>query len=204
LSEKQRGILLIICGPSGVGKSSLCGRLLNEFDGLKLSVSVTTRAPRGAEKDGQDYHFVDMARFEAMVAEGRFAEHALVHSNRYGTLKSSVEEILSAGDDMLFDIDYQGSNQLRETFPQANSVLLVPPSMVALERRLRARKTDEEGVIVERLAAARMEMAQFGSFDYVVVNEDIEQAYTKLKSVYIALSQRTSRQRPFVESLLKA
>jgi guanylate kinase len=187
-----------------VGKSSLCGRLLNEFDGLKLSVSVTTRAPRGAEKDGQDYHFVDMARFEAMVAEGRFAEHALVHSNRYGTLKSSVEEILSAGDDMLFDIDYQGSNQLRETFPQANSVLLVPPSMVALERRLRARKTDEEGVIVERLAAARMEMAQFGSFDYVVVNEDIEQAYTKLKSVYIALSQRTSRQRPFVESLLKA
>ncbi len=200
--QPARGVLLIVCGPSGVGKSSLCDRLLAESPRLKLSISVTTRAPRGAERDGVHYHFVDRESFERRASEGEFAEHAVVHGNCYGTLRASVEAVLSAGDDMLFDIDYQGARQLKAAFPQARGVLLLPPSMAVLERRLRDRETDSEAAILRRLAAARHELSQFESFDYAIVNDDIERAYDDLKAVYRGLRLAVDYQRPLLRRLL--
>lgn len=197
-----RGLLLIVCGPSGVGKSSLCDRLRAEHPRLKLSVSCTTRAPRGRERDGVAYHFLSDEDFVARIERGEFAEHAHVHGNRYGTLRSSVEAVLGAGEDMLFDIDYQGAAQLKEAFEQARSVLLIPPSMRELEARLRDRGTDAEEVIERRLKAARAELSHFEAFDFAVVNDDIEAAYQRLKSIYNALRQEVRYHTPLLQRLL--
>lgn len=201
---KKGGLLLIVSGPSGVGKSSLCGRLLEENEQLKLSISYTTRAPRGQEVNGEHYHFVSRETFLDMVAQGKFAEHAEVHGNFYGTSRATVEEAFSRGEDLLFDIDYQGSNQLKAAFPEAScAVLLLPPSMEVLEARLRGRGTDAEDVIERRMAAATHEMEQFESFDYAVVNEVLEEAYQTLHAVYISQHALVSAQRQEIRALLK-
>lgn len=196
------GLLFILCGPSGVGKSSLGERLRAEHPALKLSVSCTTRAPRGEEVDGVHYHFLGDEDFQRRVTEGRFAEHALVHGHRYGTLRSAVSEVLDRGDDMLFDIDYQGAAQLKEAFPQARSVLLLPPSMQSLEARLRARATDAEEVIQRRLQAARHEISHHGQFDFAVVNDHFEAAYGRLEAIYRSLKQEVRYHRPLIDRLL--
>jgi guanylate kinase len=199
-----RGCLFIISGPSGVGKSSLCERLLARYARLSLSVSYTTRAPRGQERDGVHYHFVTRARFEAMIAGGEFAEHAQVHGNFYGTSRAVVEAALSRGEDLLFDIDYQGAAQLKAAFPQeARAVLLVPPSMAALEARLRGRGTDAEEVIARRMAAARNELAQFGLFDYALLNDALEEAWEGLLAIYEAQRHLVSARRDEIEALLR-
>lgn len=203
MGTTPRGLLLIVCGPSGVGKSSLCDRLRAEHPRLKLSISCTTRAPRGQERDGVAYHFWSDEDFVARIERGEFAEHAHVHGNRYGTLRASVEAVLGAGEDMLFDIDYQGAAQLKEAFEQARSVLLIPPSMRELEARLRDRGTDAEEVIERRLKAARAELSHFEAFDFAVVNDDIEAAYQRLKSIYNALRQEVSYHAPLLQRLLK-
>ena len=202
MGTTPRGLLLIVCGPSGVGKSSLCDRLRAEHPRLKLSISCTTRAPRGQERDGVAYHFLSDEDFVARIERGEFAEHAHVHGNRYGTLRASVEAVLGAGEDMLFDIDYQGAAQLKEAFEQARSVLLIPPSMRELEARLRDRGTDAEEVIERRLKAARAELSHFEAFDFAVVNDDIEAAYQRLKSIYNALRQEVSYHAPLLQRLL--
>lgn len=202
MGTTPRGLLLIVCGPSGVGKSSLCDRLRAEHPRLKLSISCTTRAPRGQERDGVAYHFWSDEDFVARIERGEFAEHAHVHGNRYGTLRASVEAVLGAGEDMLFDIDYQGAAQLKEAFEQARSVLLIPPSMRELEARLRDRGTDAEEVIERRLKAARAELSHFEAFDFAVVNDDIEAAYQRLKSIYNALRQEVSYHAPLLQRLL--
>jgi len=183
----QSGILFIVCGPSGVGKTTLSHHLLDSVDGLGLSTSYTTRQPRGGEVDGEAYHFVDVARFDAMREDGVFAEWAEVHGNYYGTSIDVVETALAAGTDLLFDIDYQGAIQLREKFPDRSSaVLVIPPSMNELETRLRGRGTDSEEVVRKRLAAARHELEQWQHFDFLVKNAVLDEAFEEIRRVYHA------------------
>ena len=184
-------MLLILSGPSGAGKSTLCDRLLAAFPALKLSVSVTTRAPRGAEQDGVHYHFVTPERFAEMVAADAFDEHALVHGNRYGTSKAVVEEELRGGKSLLFDIDFQGAESLLAYRSDALAVMIFPPSMEVLEQRLRGRGTDSDEVVARRLHAARAEMAHFSSFHHLIINDDLEVAFEELRAIFVAGRTRT-------------
>lgn len=184
-------MLLILSGPSGAGKSTLCDRLLAEFPTLRLSVSTTTRAPRGAEQHGVHYFFVTPERFSEMVSEEAFAEHATVHGNRYGTSKAVIEESLRAGNSVLFDIDFQGAESLLAYRSDAIAVMVFPPSMEVLEQRLRGRGTDSAEVVARRLQAARAEMAHFPSFHHLIINDDLDRAFEELRSIYIAGRSRT-------------
>ncbi len=185
----MQGIPVVLSAASGTGKTTLAKMLLDADPRLVLSVSCTTRPPRGSEEDGVDYHFVDVGTFEAMIARAAFIEHALVHGNRYGSSKEFTSAQLDAGRDVLFDIDVQGGAQLKALFPQALLVFLVPPSMDELERRLRRRGTDTDDVIKRRLDAARQEIsAGLAGYDFVIVNERIEQALGDL-----AATVRSSR-----------
>jgi guanylate kinase len=187
------GMLLVLSAPSGTGKTTLAHAFRSRHPDAVFSVSVTTRPPRGAERDGVDYHFVSEARFAELVEQGAFAECAEVHGRRYGTLKSTVEDALRAGRIALFDIDVQGGAQLRRAFPDAAvTVFIVPPTVAELERRLRGRSTESEGSIGRRLAAARAEVAEgAASYDYVVVNDAIEAALARIEA--IAAHERAAR-----------
>lgn len=185
--------MLIVCGPSGVGKSTLVKGLLERTPQTMLSVSYTTRPSRANERDGVHYHFVDRSRFEAMIAAGAFAEWAEVHGNLYGTARTSLEEARAAGRDVVFDIDYQGARQLKAGYPGAWGVLVFPPSLSDLEARLRGRGTESEEVVARRLAKAREELAQVALFDFVLVNDDLERAAAALQGIYAALRLRRWR-----------
>jgi guanylate kinase len=204
MTGTPKGTLLIVAGPSGVGKSSLCKRLLREFGTLHMSISYTTRQPRGAEVDGAAYHFISVSEFESMVGRGEFAESAFVHGNHYGSSRGAISGVLDSGDDVLFDIDYQGARQLKEAFPNARAVLLMPPSMAILESRLRGRDTDGEDVIQRRLAAARHELSQFDLFDYAIVNDEFEHAYDALRGIYLSVRHQVGHLRPQLRALLSA
>ena len=186
-------LLLILSAPSGTGKTTLARRLCAADPGAIFSVSYTTRPPRGAERDGADYHFVDEAVFECMVREGRFLEHAEVHGNRYGTPRSVVEEAQARGVLALFDIDVQGGESIRQQFPEAVRVLVLPPSMRALEDRLRSRKTDDDETIRRRLDAARREIERARSYEYWVVNDDLERASADLEAIVRAERLRAGK-----------
>ncbi len=187
------GLLLVLSAPSGAGKTTLAHRFRAAHPDAIFSVSATTRAPRGAERDGADYHFVSPERFSALVAADAFAEWAEVHGHRYGTLKQTVDAALAAGRIALFDIDVQGGAQIRAHWPDAAvTVFVLPPSPEELERRLRARSTDSEATIVRRLAAARAEVERgLGSYRYVVVNDALEEAERCLSA--IAAHERARR-----------
>jgi guanylate kinase len=187
------GLLLILSAPSGAGKTTLAHRFRAAHADTVFSVSVTTRAPRGQERDGIDYHFVSPERFVRLVAEGALAEWAEVHGQRYGTLRETVDAALRAGRIALFDIDVQGGTQLRRAFPRESAtVFIVPPTVAELERRLRGRSTDSEEVIARRLAAARAEAAAgIASYDYVIVNDDLDTALSRLEA--IAAHERARR-----------
>ncbi len=185
--------LFIVSGPSGAGKTSVSRPALEKLDGIELSVSTTTRKPRSGERDGVDYRFVDRARFEEMVVAGEFAEHANVHSNLYGTSKADIEEILERGSDVLLDIDVQGALQLKDSYPQAVSIFLLPPSGQALQARLTGRASDSHDTVEERLANARREIAQLSAYDYVIVNDDLEHAVEKFVSIIVSERSRTGR-----------
>jgi guanylate kinase len=198
-----RGLLVIVSSPSGAGKTTLCNRLTRDFPELRFSVSYTTRAPRHGEKEGVDYHFVDGATFERMVAAGEFAEWAYVHGNRYGTPRSAVAEALEGGRDVLFDIDWQGGEQLRSRFPDdAVMIWVLPPSLRVLEQRLRGRATDEPAVIDRRLETAKLELQHYGSYDYIVVNDELEPAYVSVRSIYVAAHHTMRRQEALAQKLL--
>ncbi len=185
--QQGRGLLIILSSPSGAGKTTLAHRLMEEFPAVSFSVSTTTRAPRGSERDGVDYHFVDDAEFDRMIADGAMAEWAEVHGNRYGTSRAAVEECLASGGDMIFDIDWQGGNALSARWPRdVLKVFIVPPSMAVLEARLRGRGTDAQAVIAERLARAVAEMRHFPEYDFVIVNDDFDDAYATLRAVYLS------------------
>jgi guanylate kinase len=192
-AERLPGLLLVLSAPSGAGKTTLAHRFRAAHPEAVFSVSVTTRSPRGAEREGLDYQFVTPERFSALVARGAFAEWAEVHGQRYGTLRATVEEALAAGRVAIFDIDVQGGSQIKAAWPrEAATVLVLPPDTAELERRLRGRSTDSDDTIRRRLAAARAEVARgLASYDYVVVNEMLEDAHAKLEA--IARHERTAR-----------
>ncbi len=196
------GTALVISAPSGAGKTTLVKKLLAEFPGFGYSLSCTTRAPRQGEADGRDYHFVSRADFDAMRADGGFAEWAEVHGNCYGTPLKPLQDLFAAGRDVLLDVDVQGAAQLRNTLPDVALVFILPPSMAELERRLRHRGSDSEEVITRRLANARGEIACARWFDTVIVNDSLERAYDQLRGCYLAATCRTALNRGAIETLL--
>jgi guanylate kinase len=181
-----RGTLYVVAAPSGAGKSSLVNAVLAREPGIALSISFTSRAPRPGERHAQHYHFVDKAEFERMIAAGDFFEHALVHGDYKGTARQSVEPQLAAGKDVLLEIDWQGARQVRAQMPDCVSVFILPPSLDALQTRMRNRGQDTEAVIARRLAAAREEMSHYDEFDYVIVNENFDAAAMELRAIFVA------------------
>jgi len=177
------GNLFIITAASGAGKTSLVRELLAADQQIKLSVSYTTRQPRSGEVNGEHYHFVDDAIFLKMLGEGDFLESAYVHGARYGTSQTRVDEALAVGNDLILEIDWQGAAQVRKLHPSAISIFILPPSMTALESRLRGRGQDSEEVIIKRLAAARDEMSHVEEFDYVIINDKFEESLQDLEAI---------------------
>jgi guanylate kinase len=204
--RKRRGLLLIVSSPSGAGKTSLSRRLVADHADLELSVSATTRAPRPGEEHGREYFFVGAPEFEAMVGRDAFLEWAHVHGNSYGTPRAPVEAALDAGKDVLFDIDWQGAEQIAAKMPvDTVRVFILPPSMHELARRLHARAQDSQKVIEGRLERAYGEIAQWRAYDYVVVNQNYDLAYADLAHIYHAERLKRDRQtwaEPFVDALL--
>jgi len=181
-----RGTLFVVAAPSGAGKSSLVNAVLAREPGIALSISFTSRAARPGERHAQHYHFVDKAEFERMIAAGDFYEHALVHGDYKGTARQSVEPQLASGKDVLLEIDWQGARQVRQQMPECVSVFILPPSLDALQTRMRNRGQDTEAVIAQRLAAAREEMSHYAEFDYVIVNENFDAAAAELRAIFVA------------------
>jgi guanylate kinase len=189
----RRGLMLVLSSPSGAGKTTL-SRMLLDDPAVELSISVTTRAQRPGEKDGAHYHFLDRAQFDAMVENGELLEWAEVFGHRYGTPRAPVEKALAAGRDVLFDIDWQGTQQVRERArSDLVSVFVLPPSAGELERRLHTRAQDPHDVIRARMAKAADEMSHWAEYDYVIVNRKLDQAFAELKAILAA--ERLKRER---------
>ncbi len=192
---QRRGLMLVLSSPSGAGKTTLARRLLQSDPAIAMSVSVTTRPPRKGEREGKDYFFVSPGMFEGMVKGGGFLEHASVFGNRYGTPKEAVMLALAKGKDVLFDIDWQGTQQLRQ---QAGddlvSIFVLPPSHKELERRLRARAQDSDEVVAGRMSRANHEISHWAEYDYVVINDDVAAALAKIKTILAAERMKRARQ----------
>jgi guanylate kinase len=203
----RRGLMLVLSSPSGAGKSTLSRRLLDRDPKIAMSVSVTTRPKRPNEVDGEDYLFVTPKRFEEMAKDGSFLEHATVFKHRYGTPKAAVEKMLAEGRDVLFDIDWQGAQQLaQKAKDDLVRVFILPPSRAELERRLRERAQDSADVVAIRMAEADNEISRWSEYDYVIINDDLDKAEAQLRSIVAA--ERLNRQRQtglldFVRSLRK-
>ena len=188
------GIFLVISSPSGAGKTTLSRRLLAADPAIELSVSVTTRSMRRGEEDGRDYHFKSVAEFEALVRDGAFLEHARVHDNLYGTLKSAVAHAEASGKDLLLDIDWQGAQQIHALAPRSLvSVYVLPPAARTLAARLEARNQDAPDVVKRRLAAAAAELSHWREYDYVIINDDLEASVAGLIAILKAERQRRAR-----------
>ena len=191
---KRRGLLFILSSPSGAGKTTISRMILESDDGIGLSVSATTRPIRPGEIDGKDYHFVSDANFDRMVANGEFLEWAHVFGHRYGTLKSEVLKQIEGARDVLLDIDWQGTQQLKQVDPDIVRVFILPPSMAELERRLRSRGTDSDEVIAGRMARAAAEISHWAEYDYVFINDDAEKCrklvHTVLKAERLKARRR--------------
>lgn len=191
----RRGLMLVLSSPSGAGKTSIARRLLAEDDNLALSVSATTRLPRPNEVDGRDYHFVDKDRFDAMVADNAFLEYAEVFGNFYGTPKADVMAVLERGGDVLFDIDWQGTQQVANAArDDLVSVFVLPPSRATLQDRLVLRAQDSDEVVASRMAKASDEISHYREYDYIVVNDDLELAVGDVRSILAAERLRRDRQ----------
>jgi guanylate kinase len=191
----RRGLMLVLSSPSGAGKTTLSRKLLAADPAVALSVSVTTRKQRPGEVDGRDYHFIDAARFDTMVKASELLEWAQVFDHRYGTPRAPVAAVLAQGRDVLFDIDWQGTQQLREKADRdLVSIFVLPPSVPDLERRLRTRAQDSDEVIHARMAKAADEMSHWAEYDYVVINRDIDHAFAEVQSILAAERLKRERQ----------
>ncbi|MDX1626914.1 MAG: guanylate kinase [Wenzhouxiangellaceae bacterium] len=195
MSNDRVGELYVVAAPSGAGKTSLIRRMLEAFPDLAFSVSATTRPPRRGEADGEHYHFLERGEFQDRVEQGRFLEHAEVFGHFYGTDRRHVETLWADGKDVLLDIDVQGAAQVRATHPDACQVFILPPSLAVLRERLTGRNTDAPEVIERRLREARDEMAGCLAFDWIVVNDDFEQACAEMRAILTAWPLRRERQR---------
>lgn len=199
---RTRGLLLMVVAPSGVGKTSLTRRLVADHNDLHLSISATTRAPRPGEHDGRDYHFVDHDRFQVMIRDEAFLEWAEVYGNHYGSPRGPIVEALERGESVLFDIDFQGAMKVHRQLPDDSVLIYVlPPSLAEMSRRLHARSQDSEAVIAQRLARAKDEVAAWELFDYVILNDDFDRAYSDLAHIYHAERQKRARN-PWIGNLV--
>jgi guanylate kinase len=188
----RRPTVVVVSAPSGAGKTTILARVLRDLGGIRFSVSHTTRAPRGAERDGVEYHFVDRAAFERLRDEGGLLEWAEVHGNLYGTGVAEIERASAARIDILLDLDVQGAAQVRRRIPEAVMVFILPPSYEVLEHRLRGRGQDDEATIGRRLAAAGREIDAFEQYDYAIVNDDLDACVEELKSIVRAARCRVA------------
>jgi guanylate kinase len=195
--------VFIVSAPSGSGKSTLVSRILTEVKDLMFSISYTTRKPRGSEKDGQSYRFVSREEFEAMIARGEFLEWAQVFGNYYGTHRGILEVAQSEGKDLVLDIDVQGARQLKVTVPEAVTVFILAPSKQILEQRLRARGEDRDEVIKRRLKEAAEEIRNYGAYDYVLINRDLEESADVLGAIVRAERARRSRIEDRIKPILE-
>jgi guanylate kinase len=191
----RRGLLLILSSPSGAGKTTLSRGILERDAGIELSVSVTTRPPRPGEVDGEDYTFIEEPAFQRMIDEGSLLEHARVFGNYYGTPRDAVERAVAAGRDVLFDVDWQGTQQLKENAREdVASIFVLPPSMAALEDRLRRRAQDSDDEVARRMSEAEAEMSHWAEYDYVIVNREIEESVGAVQTILAAERLRRERQ----------
>tara|TARA_R110002095_G_scaffold33996_2_gene32500 strand:- start:2158 stop:2796 length:639 start_codon:yes stop_codon:yes gene_type:complete len=204
----RRGLMLVLSSPSGAGKTTLSRRLLESDGEITMSVSATTRKPRPGEEEGKDYHFLTTEDFGVMRNKGEFLEHAKVFDNYYGTPKGPVEEALSAGRDVMFDIDWQGTQQLEESASNdLVKVFILPPSGHELEKRLNTRAQDPPDVVAGRMAKASDEISHYAEYDYIIVNDDVEKALKELTAILVAERVRRERRvglRTFVQQLQQA
>lgn len=199
---RTRGLLLMVVAPSGVGKTSLTRRLVADHNDLHLSISATTRDPRPGEHDGRDYHFVDRDTFQVMIQDEAFLEWAEVYGNHYGSPRGPIVEALERGESVLFDIDFQGAMKVHAQLPHDSVLIYVlPPSLAEMSRRLHARSQDSEEVIAKRLARAKDEVAAWERFDYVILNDDFDKAYSDLAHIYHAERQKRARN-PWIGNLV--
>ncbi|PHZ86097.1 guanylate kinase [Paremcibacter congregatus] len=197
---KRRGLLLVLSSPSGAGKSTLSRILLQQDENITLSVSMTTRPPRAGEQDGVDYNFVTVEEFETLVAEDGFLEHAKVFDNYYGTPAAPVEAAMAAGRDVLFDIDWQGTQQLSQKVAKdLVRVFILPPSKETLESRLKSRAQDSDEVVAKRMSKANQEISHWAEYDYIIVNDDLEKAEQELFSILRAERLKRERQTGLVQ-----
>ncbi|MFB9373270.1 guanylate kinase [Algimonas porphyrae] len=202
-AQDRRGIMIVLSSPSGAGKTTLTRRLLADNADMVMSVSATTRLPRPGEVDGQDYYFIDKPRFSAMIDADDFLEHARVFDNYYGTPSGPVFDALEQGRDVLFDIDWQGAQQLTQAASDdLVKVFILPPSLRELEKRLRSRAQDSEEIIAKRMSKSEAEISHWAEYDYVIVNDDVEDALRKLQNVVDAERLKRRRQ-PWIAGFVK-
>ena len=200
---KDKGLLLVVSGPSGAGKGTICDALRFRFPSIHYSVSMTTRAPRKGEFDGVNYFFADTRRFEELLAEDAFLEHAKVYDHYYGTPKNYVFSQLEKGNHVMLEIDVQGAMQVKEKYPEGVFIYIVPPSMEVLSQRLHLRRTDSDAVIAKRLAKAGAELDWIGNYDYVIINDDLKTAVDLAASIIRAEECRSCRNDNLIASIKK-
>lgn len=194
IKDNGNGLLIVISGPSGAGKGTICKRIIDEMDNIKLSISMTSRDKRGAEVDGVDYYFVSKEEFEKRIENNEFLEYAIVHNNKYyGTPKSKMEENLKEGISVILEIDIQGALKVKELVKNAIFIFIMPPSMKILKERLINRNTETEDKILERFKTAYKEINEYKKYNYVVVNDNIEEAVEKVKSIILSEKCRVDR-----------
>lgn len=190
--DRHTGNLFILSAPSGAGKSSLYKALLQADDKVRISISHTTRAPRKGEEHGREYYFTNVDDFLDMIAEDAFFEHAQVFDNYYGTSKVSIFSMLEQGLDVILEIDWQGARQVRQLYPDAMGIFILPPSLEVLDKRLRDRGTDSDEVIQRRMSKAVSEMSHYDEYDFVIVNDDFDTALTQMKAIFTAMRSKTT------------
>ncbi len=201
--KKRSPLLLIVSSPSGAGKTTLCHKLLGEFVDLKFSISHTTRVQRAGEVDGKDYYYIKDDDFDRMIEDELFIEWAHVHGNRYGTARAEVRAAATAGKDLIFDVDFQGARKIKDQYPNAVGVFVLPPSIGELQRRLRARGTESKESLERRFKAALDEISNHELFDYLFVNDKLEVAYDRLRAILLAERSRRSRVAHLAEEMLE-
>lgn len=200
---RPSGIVFVVSGPSGVGKTTLCREMIRRFPNLRFSVSHTTRPPRGGDQEGRDYYFVSDETFQRMIEAGEFWEWATIYGHRYGTSRKKLQEMLDQGHDVILDIDGQGAQQLRAQKIPAVYIFILPPSMEELRRRLSQRHTEEPKKMQERLGKALAEMEEARQYDYFIINDDLRKAQEKFEAILRAEPCRRERMVGFLDSLLQ-